>query len=75
MAYRIRNFDNLSVAQVNNLFSRGRDIGDSVSAGAAPAEAYRGNEKSTSSDVRHPIVPIPQIEIVDDELESLENSS
>ncbi len=71
MAYRIRNFDNMSVHQVNEIFRRGRGIGRGAAIGAAPAEDNYFISASVDHDPRQPIVAMPAAEVVDDELESV----
>lgn len=68
MAYRIRNFDNLSVHQVNDIFRRGRGLGREV-APAEGSEDFIPNPRG--HDFQHPHISMPPAEVVDDELESV----
>ncbi len=62
MAYRIRNFDNMTVHQVDDIFRRGRGLTiRDEDFTLAPIEP----------NLRLPIVPMPSAELVDDELESV----
>ena len=65
MAYRIRNYDNMSVQQVNDIFRRGRGLGRR-DAGAAPAE--RANELNCAAGEVSPLI-VPTIGVADEELE------
>lgn len=60
MAYRIRNFDNLSVHQVDEIFRRGRGLGRSV------APAVEGEDFAPAFNDHN---PMPPAEVIDDELE------
>ena len=71
MAYRIRNFDNLSVHKVDEIFRRGRGIGLGLTAGASPREDEDFTSNLVALDMRQPIIPMPPAEAVDDELESV----
>ena len=68
MAYRIRNFDNLSVHQVNDIFLRGRGLCRGDAAGNE-GEDFTANPLRHSLD--HPNISMPPAEVVDDELESV----
>ncbi len=72
MAYRIRNFDNLSVDQVNDIFRRGRGLGREV-ASAREGEDFTLNPLSHRRwrRLNHPDISMPPAEVVDDELESV----
>lgn len=68
MAYRIRNFDNLSVHQVNDIFLRGRGLCRGV-ASVNEGEDFTANTLTHS--FQPPYTFMPPAEVVDDELESV----
>ncbi len=68
MAYRIRNFDNLSVHQVNDIFLRGRGLCRSVES-VDTGEDFRANHLAPH--FQQPDVSMPPAVVVDDELESV----
>ena len=66
MAYRIRNFDNLSVHQVDEIFRRGRGL-DRGNAPANEGEDFTANTLAHS--FQQADTALPSAEVVDDELE------
>ncbi len=69
MAYRIRNFDNLSVHQVNEIFRRGRGLGRSEPS-TAGFEDFAA--MALKHDAHNPHNPTPPAEVIDEELESVQ---
>ena len=65
MAYRIRNFDNFSVERVNEIFRRGRGLGQ----GGTPVD--EGEDFISNPFTYLQQRPMPPVEVVDDELESV----
>ncbi len=71
MAHRIRNFDNLSVSKVNEIFRRGRGFDRRPALlGAAPAED-EDFTRAMDAGLHHTHIPMMQAEVADDELEAV----
>ena len=64
MAYRIKTFENMSVAQIDDIFRRGRGL-----MGTDPCEYEEASPGVPVGEARQRAMPLHQAEMVDEELE------
>ncbi len=68
MAYRIKNFENMSSYQIDGIFRRGRGL---LGADSPLREYEDFNAPAAAEDLRRGLVPMPPAVVVDEELETI----
>lgn len=68
MAFRIKNFENMSTEQVDGIFRRGRGL---LGADLPTRDHEDFTARPNNDDLRRGLVPMPPAVLVDEELETI----